>query len=118
MDIEDRTPKEAYLYGRLLGLNELVGILKDAMESGDNNSAIVQSVVAHIADEMNSVIADMKGVHGEDHPVLTHAHAEVKRFVKKMDQPKVEPASEEFKEDVGNADELMKSLLELRKANE
>jgi hypothetical protein len=121
MEIEERTPKEAYLYGRLLGLNELVGILKDSMESEDNNSAqIVHSVVAHIADEMDSIIDDMKGIHGEKHPVLVRAEKEVKKMaVNDKKPPQIEEGvvPDELKEDVGNADELMKSLMDLRKAS-
>lgn len=118
MEIEERTPKEAYLYGRLLGLNELVGILKDSMESEENSSAqIVHSVVAHIADEMDSIIDDMKGVHGERHPILLKAEKEVRKMADKKPAASEDGGiPEELKDDVDNADDLMKSLMDLKKA--
>lgn len=127
MRIEDQTPREAYLEGRLLGLNQLISILKDAMakEGGAQPTDIEKTMVVHISSEMNSIIAEMKEYHGE-HPVLKQVEekmqgtppAQVQPKAAEPEAPEAKPQEEpkpELKEKVEAADDLMKSLLALKK---
>lgn len=124
MGIEDQTPREAYLEGRLLGLNQLISILKDSMakEGGAQPSDIEKTMVTHISSEMNSIITEMKEHHGE-HPVLKQAEEKMQATPPAEPQaeaeaPEAKPREEpkpELKEKVEAADDLMKSLLALKK---
>jgi hypothetical protein len=115
---EDHTKHEAYLEGRLQGLNQLVSILRDAIE--DNPAAesaeIVRSIVTHISSEMQSILVAMKEMHGE-HPVLTEAAKETKKMVKEAEKVEREelPAAPALRKQVVASEELMKRLLELQK---
>ncbi|NYZ75307.1 hypothetical protein H0O03_03540 [Candidatus Micrarchaeota archaeon] len=116
---EDLALKEAYLEGRLLGLNELIGILKDAMdEEGANQTAIFKSLVLHISSEMDSILTELKVAHGASHPVIKEAVAATKAMAKEAAKiPEDQPAEEVtpvVKKNVEIADDLMKNLMALR----
>lgn len=113
----DLTPQEAYLEGRLLGLNELITILGDAMaEEGPAQSALVKSIVMHISNEMTEVINELREEHGK-HPIIKEATAATKVMVqeakKVVDKP-VEQAQPVLKKNVEVAEDLMKNLMALR----
>lgn len=119
--LAELSPTEAYLEGRLLGLSELIDILRDSLESGGEpaSSAVIKSIVLHISNEMDSIIVEMKKLHGEEHPVLKQA--ERKTVVIEKEARKIEPATTPpaqataaLKKNVEAADDLMKSLMELR----
>lgn len=117
---EEHTKHEAYLEGRLLGLNQLVSILRDAMSSkhGADAEDIVKSIVMHISDETENIIDEFREVHGE-HPLLAKATKDVKAKIvepaKAVEKEKEEPAAPALKKQVVAADELMKKLLDLQK---
>jgi len=116
---EDLALKEAYLEGRLLGLNELIGILKDSMdEEGASKSAIFKSLILHISNEMDSILTDMKVAHGASHPVIKEAVAATKAMAKEAKKIEEEAPAEEVapvvKKNVEIADDLMKNLMALR----
>ena len=116
-DYEEMTPKDAYIQGRLLGLNELIKILKDAVEGGGDtcSSALVKSVVMHISNEMDSIIDDLKARHGESHPALQQAvqkSVQMKQQVQQLDEE--EPAAQDVRKQVQAADDLMKNLLSFK----
>lgn len=108
---------EAYLEGRLKGLNELIVILKDAVESPEPASTeIVRSIITHISNEMNEIIAELSKQHGEEHPIVKEAAKTIKivekQAAKAEGTPSQAPAA--LKKSVETTDDLMKSLLALR----
>ncbi len=108
---EEETSHEAYLKGRLLGLNELIMILKDAMESGETGT-IVRSIVEHISSEMQSIIEELKAAHGPDHPVLRVAEAKSAAVARETRGDTPEAALEK---QIATADVLLKNLMALQK---
>lgn len=130
---ENQTPKEAYLEGRLLGLNRLITILKEAMKE-DQTTDIDQILVGHIANEMNTILDEMQIHHGDDHPIIMEAKKKVEQLPtpttkqepeEKKEESKVEEKEEapvetpsELKKSVDSADELMQSLMSLKKEKE
>ena len=117
MNVEKMTPNEAYLEGRLLGLSELIGILKDSLEGeGAAKSPVIKSIVLHISNEMDSIISELKVKHGE-HPVLKQAEQtkeELKATAEKVAEVQPPQAQEALKKSVTTTDDLMKSLAALR----
>ena len=110
---------QSYLEGRLMGLNELVSILREASEDEKNLSGnvLVKTLIQHIASEMDEIISEMKEEHGE-HPLLKKAEkaqAAMEKDALKTEKKQPEEAGEALKKHVETADELMKNLLELRK---
>ncbi len=120
-EVNNLSSNEAYLEGRLLGLNQLVSLLKDAFEEDDAGAsrAIVRSIVAHISSEMDVIIDELREIHGTGHPALKQAEKKqvvMAKEVKKAAAPSVavEQVSESLKKNVETADDLMKSLMALR----
>ncbi|HII38949.1 TPA: hypothetical protein HA318_03010 [Candidatus Micrarchaeota archaeon] len=116
---EDLALKEAYLEGRLLGLNELIGILRDSMdEEGSTQTTIFKSVVAHISSEMQEILDELKVAHGASHPVIKEASVAVKAMAKEAARiPESKPAAEVapiVRKNVEIADDLMKNLMALK----
>ncbi|MBI5226147.1 hypothetical protein HY994_02820 [Candidatus Micrarchaeota archaeon] len=119
MEPLSKTPKEAYIEGRLLGLSELVSLLNEAMEEDeDHRDAITKSIVQHISNETNSILDD---VHGQ-HPVSAQAsltrqqealQLSAKKAIQSMDK-RPEDAAPQVKKNLEAADELMKKLMALR----
>lgn len=120
MEPSSKTPKEAYIEGRLMGLNELISILKDSMESGEkvDSSLMVKSVVQHISGEMEAILDDVHGSHPQERmaPIMEQ-HAEVKKQAEKAETVTVKKAPEALRKNVEAADELMKNLMALREQN-
>ncbi|OIO25372.1 hypothetical protein COX85_00570 [Candidatus Micrarchaeota archaeon CG_4_10_14_0_2_um_filter_55_9] len=117
---EEQTPKEAYLEGRLLGLNRLITILKQAMTE-DQTTDIDEILVGHISNEMNAILDEMQIYHGEDHPVIIDAKKKARELPKpkkkKSPQEEEEAAPKtpsELKKSVEGADELMQNLMALK----
>ncbi|PIO05848.1 hypothetical protein COT29_03910 [Candidatus Micrarchaeota archaeon CG08_land_8_20_14_0_20_59_11] len=117
---EDATPREAYIRGRLEGLNELISILKDAV-TGDKPvepNTVVKTIVLHISNEMEEIVGEMKEQHGESHPVLRKAKAESDRMEREAKAIEPEHEAEDIapmvKKNVESADDLMKSLMAMR----
>lgn len=109
--------REGYLEGRLKGLNELIVILKDAVESPEPASnEIVRSIIEHISNEMNEIVSELSEQHGESHPVVREAEKTIKivekQAAKAGEKPVQAPAA--LKKSVESTDDLMKSLLALR----
>ncbi|MBI2445385.1 hypothetical protein HYV43_03290 [Candidatus Micrarchaeota archaeon] len=120
MEPISKTPKEAYVEGRLVGLNELVSLLKDALdEQGDHRDGITKSIVQHIYSETNSILDD---VHGQ-HPVAVAnvlqkqqdtLETTSKKALSTMERKTPEEAAPQVRKSVDAADELMKKLMALR----
>jgi len=126
-EMDELTKKEAYIEGRLLGLNELIKILKDAVDEKEpmQMNALVKSIIEHIAGEMEEIIDDMKGIHKErgnkPSPFLRSAENKVQGIAdaaKKIEKKSAEAAPEELKKHVEVADDLMKNLMALREKTE
>jgi hypothetical protein len=122
-EIEKLTPQEAYIEGRLMGLSELVSILKDSMESpeGGAPSAVFKSIVLHISNEMDSIIGELKGQHGETHPVLRAAEkkvAQIEQHAERVASAPPAKAPQALKKSLDASDDLMKSLQAFRETNE
>lgn len=115
---EDHTTHEAYIQGRLEGLNQLVLILKTAIEEkpAPEAAGVVRSIVVHIAQEMESIITSMKEVHGEN-PIFTATAAKSRKMSGEAAKVESEgaPAEMALKKQVVATEELMKRLLELQK---
>lgn len=113
--------KTAYIQGRLLGLSELVSILKEASENSKDVASsplLIKTLISHIASEMDEIISEMKIEHGEGHPVIKKAEKAQSLMEKDAGKSEKKPSSEvgqSFKKHVENADELMKNLVDLQK---
>jgi hypothetical protein len=114
----DHEVHEAYLEGRMYGLNQLVAILKDGL--GGKRSAeadeIVKSIVTHISEETTGILGEFKKAHGE-HPILERAEAVAERITapaRAVEEKSSAPAPA-LKRQVQAADELMKRLVDLQK---
>jgi hypothetical protein len=118
-EIHDMNSQEAYLEGRLLGLNELISILKDAMQSDKiDQGLLVKSIVLHISNEMGSILNELKEEHGE-HPVFQKAEKQTEKMnAEATEGVKDEKAVETLKKNVNVADDLMKNLLSLKEKEE
>lgn len=109
--------REAYIQGRIMGLRDLVSLLKKEMEGGsEEDKRMVKVLVMHISEQLDSLIGELKEVHGE-HPVLKKAEKKNDELSKQVegiehDNPS---ASKELKKSVGTADELMEKLLSMQK---
>jgi len=115
--MEETVTKSAYIEGRLKGLNELVGILKESMDSVDalSSTAINKTIVNHIAREIESIVADLEEHHGE-HPALTDASVAQKSLAKAATSSAKEITIPMMKKQVDAADELMHSLSEFKQS--
>ncbi|GEM_PF-1163871 len=115
--MEDTVSKSAYIEGRLKGLNELVSILKESMDSAESPSsaAINKTIIRHIAIQVESLIADLEEHHGE-HPALAEAHAAQKTIAKSVAAPVKEITIPMMKKQVDAADELMHSLSDFKQS--
>lgn len=123
-EIDKLTPQEAYVEGRLMGLSELVSILKDSVDSEGGTSgasnAVFKSIVLHISSEMDSIIGELKGQHGETHPVLKQAEKRVVQIEQHAEKIVAAPqvkAPAALKKPLDMSDDLMKSLQALRAEN-
>ena len=115
--MEDTVTKTAHIEGRLKGLNELVWILKDTMDSQDamTSSTVLKSIVSHISHEVESIIADLEGENsGDKHPALAEASKQQQGLEQAASSPK-EITIPLMKKQVETADALMKNLSEFRK---
>jgi hypothetical protein len=111
------SPEEAYLQGRLLGLSELIKVLKDAVEDEQEVKAnsLAKSVIQHISCEMESILAELKSLHGEERfKDFEEMHEDLKARTEK--QVKKEGA-EALKQHVEESDDLMQNLIALRERN-
>ncbi|MFA6329372.1 MAG: hypothetical protein WCX64_01650 [Candidatus Micrarchaeia archaeon] len=115
--MEDTVSKSAYIEGRLKGLNELVGILKESMDSADSPSSasINKTIIRHVAIEVESIIADLEEHHGE-HPALAEAQAAQKTLAKAVAASPKEITIPMMRKHVDAADELMNSLSEFKQS--
>ncbi len=121
MEPLSKTPKEAYVEGRLLGLSELVSLLKEAMEEDeDHAAAITKSIVQHISNETNSILDDVHGQHPTDAAALQkHQDAltsSLRKTIQTVDKKSPEEAGPQVRKSVDAADELMKKLMALRES--
>lgn len=120
MEPISKTPKEAYIEGRLMGLNELISILKDSMDASEklDSSIIVRSVVQHISTEMGDILDEVHGSHpARAMAAIVEKHEEVQKHAESLEDIKPAKAPEALKKNVDAADELMKNLLALREQN-
>ncbi len=121
MEPMSKTPKEAYVEGRLMGLNELISILKDSMETeGETHSdAITKSIVKHISSEMDMILDEVHGEHTRQEMAPIHEQhddyqAHTKKVVKEVEKKSAEEAAPAVRKNVDAAEELMKNLMALR----
>ncbi len=116
--MDEDVSKSAYIEGRLKGLNELVGILKESMDSADalSSTAINKTIVNHIAREVDSIVSDLAESHGE-HPALAEAQSAQKGIAKAASSPK-EITIPMMKKQVDAADELMRNLSEFKQSHD
>lgn len=116
MASEPQTAREAYLEGRLIGLAELVSILKETMGSGETDvEAIVRSIVEHVNNEMMALLSEMADAHGEKHPVILSAQTKANLMARDSTKG---PQDEALKRQVASADVLLKNLMALQKAQQ
>ncbi|MFH1107340.1 MAG: hypothetical protein V1787_05595 [Candidatus Micrarchaeota archaeon] len=117
--------KEAYIEGRLMGLNELIKILRESVDEDDKlqMNGLARSIVEHIASEMDEIIDEVKGAHHERHETppaeLKRAEAQVDRMqasAKTISQKPPEQAPRELRKHVESADDLMKNLMAIRES--
>ncbi|VVB71062.1 Uncharacterised protein [uncultured archaeon] len=114
---EERTANEAYLEGRLIGLNQLITILKENIEEEESSpAATIKSIVEHISNEMDSIIAEMADIHGEKHPVISSATKKTNTINKEIAKQPEE--QETLKKQVMSTDQILKNLIELQKAQQ
>lgn len=116
MEPKSTTPKEAYIEGRLMGLNQLVGILKEAVKTENADHAVItQSIVEHIAHETKSIVQDVHGTLPEEHAEqITQKHEELQQQTQatvKAVQTTPQQSVPAVKKNVDTADSLMKSLM-------
>ncbi len=111
---EEQAQHQAYVEGRLLGLSQLIAVLKEAMEAEESAGSpmLLKSVVLHISNEMDSIISDLKEEHGKSHPAIVSAEKQAASISRAAEKPNATPAS--MKKHVEAADDLMKNLLALR----
>ena len=115
--------KEAYIQGRLMGLNELIRILRESVEEDEKMemNVLARSIIEHIASEMDEIIDEVKGVQAEKKEIppveIRRAEAQVDRMqaaAKTIEKKPPEQAPKELKKHVEAADDLMKNLMALR----
>ena len=108
---DDQNLRQAYLEGRLLGLSQLVSILKDALgtEEEQGSPLLVKSIVSHISTEMDEIISELKKHHGEN-SVLNAAEESAKSI-----EPEQVKSSHDAKKQVQQAVDLMKNLIQMKK---
>ena len=100
MEPSSKTPKEAYIEGRLMGLNELISILKDSMEETQklDSSVIVKSIVNHISGEMGEILDEVHGSHpAKAMALLIDKHEEVQKHAESLEDIKPAKAPEALK---------------------
>ncbi len=117
MATEEKDAKYAYVEGRLLGLSQLVAVLREAMdaEEGASSPLLLRSLVLHISSEMESILEDLKEKHGEEHPVIQKVERKMESIAKSAQTaPETQAGAKTMKKNVEAADELMKNLLALR----
>ncbi|MFA6049293.1 MAG: hypothetical protein WC792_05120 [Candidatus Micrarchaeia archaeon] len=112
---EEQASRQAYVEGRLLGLSQLISVLKEAMDAEENSGApfLLKSIVMHISSEMDSILADLKREHGE-HPAIMSAEKQVAAMSQAAAASKPGMQQAAAKKHVEAADDLMKNLLALR----
>lgn len=114
---EERSATEAYLEGRLIGLNQLVSILKESLQDEESSPATtIKSIVEHISDEMQSILDEMSETHGEKHPVISNAIKKTNTVNKEV--AKQPDEQEALKKQVVSTDQILKNLIELQKAQQ
>jgi hypothetical protein len=114
MAAEVQTAREAYIEGRLIGLAELVSILKETMESGETDvEAIIRSIVEHVNNEMSALLIEMAEAHGEKHPLILSAQSRSNAMAKDAAKG---PQEEALKRQVASADVLLKNLMALQRS--
>jgi len=120
MEPLSKTPKEAYVEGRLLGLSELVSLLKEAMEEDEDHAvAITKSIVQHISNETNSILDDVHGQHPAETAAALQKHQDaltssLRKTIQTVEKKSPEEAAPQVRKSVDAADELMKKLMALR----
>lgn len=103
------TEKISYLIGRLVGLNELVSLLKDIAtksEKGDNTE-ITKTMIIRISNEMTQIINELKVEKG-----IREGKVQVEEEDEEEDEkPAEKPAKKKSEiKSTSNADELMQEL--------
>lgn len=114
--------KEAYIEGRLLGLQELVTLLKELVSTTTIcNESLAKTLVSHISQEMQEIIQALQGVQ-ETKQEIAPVKAKMDTILKKLRaktkeiKKKEEIEPEEFEEHIKSADELMKDLAAIKKS--
>lgn len=98
-DFEDS--KEAYLRGRLLGLNDLVQVLKEATAKGGSENAISKSILEHISNEVEDILAELKAT------VPEHQMRKIDEAEEKHDEFRREAAEQESADSKGGENPLL-----------
>lgn len=100
--------KSAYLEGRLLGLNELIKILKELVEREPQpeSASIVRTIVEHISGEMDSIMSTLK----EELP-----QKEAARIEKRVAEIAKAPEEKELAEHVSTAEDIMAAIMKAKK---
>src|SRR3989338_535379 len=116
MDSESESTREAYLRGRLLGLNDLIEVLSETLEKGGENS-LSKNIVAHISGEVEDLLREFK-VNAPKHEAqalekIGEKHEDLKKSIEES-KPEEDYSEPVVREQVKKADELMKSLLEVK----
>src|SRR3989338_5381254 len=96
---ENETPREAFLRGRLLGLNDLVEVLKDSLDkSGGENEAVVKDIVEHVTNEIEDLLSELKETANKHEAkkieAIEEKHEELKQGLKEESRKKAEVKDE------------------------
>lgn len=99
--------KTAYLEGRLVGLSELIKILKELVEREPQpeSASIVRTIVEHISSEMDSIMGTLK----EELPPK-----EASRISKKVSEI-ARGEEKELAEHVSTAEDIMAAIMKAKK---
>jgi len=88
-----------YVIGRLHGMNELVKILKDlADKKGAQNTEIITVMVDHIAEQLDSIIADFDSIKVQPEHKDLLMDLKEKHFAKKQEEEEEAEEKEEEEE--------------------
>lgn len=111
------TEKISYLVGRLVGLNELVSILKDIVQKGNSTSGtdIAKTMIIRISSEMTQIINELKVEKGINEETLgTNDENETEKEERPVERPAAKKKAADKDKSSSNADDLMQELVNFK----
>ena len=115
MDLYEDEAREAYLKGRLLGLNDLIQVLKEALSKSSGENAISRTIVEHISNEVEDLLTELKAtLPDKELKKIEKIEQKHEEFREAIEEKKEQGEAPLTKDEVKKADELMKRLLDLK----